>query len=201
MISFDTRLACLTALTCLLNTSPQQQAKGFVLVPDVANSIAKPRLPSSTSDIPGSPRLTGAEIRRRHDTMPGGNTLSSSSTWSSKLSPVFSTQQAEVADADIEQVVGNEVENPSKFGGGKPVRSTAEAKRELLGLLAPIEAGDFPTNRARMAYLVQELQDGYLPIQTVPFFNMATKVRSTCICKYVQIRSRTQYGRYAVQRG
>lgn len=81
---------------------------------------------------------------------------------------------------------------------GRAVNSTAEAKRELLYMLASFARGADAEPSAtlgtevesleqqgkkgereleRMKYLLETLEGSYIPIQTVGFFNLATKVR------------------------
>lgn len=145
-------------MTCLLQVpSP---ARGFVV-----HSNLTPR-----SRLLLSPRHASTTECRRLAIL--GETLPSSSN---KISPLFSTK-AEVAP-DVQQV-GSKAE--SSFGGGAPVGSAAEAKRELLGLLASpfMDPDDTPSYAARMGYLLEELEAGYIPIQTIPFFNLASKVNA-----------------------
>lgn len=142
----------LTVVTCLLQApSP---ATGFVVHSNItprSRPLLRPR-DASTSKI----ALADTECRRLA-------ILGETQPPLSKVS-LFSTK-AEVS-ADVQQV-------------GTPVRSAAEAKRDLLGLLSsPVtDPDDVPTHTALMAYQLENLEAGYIPIQTIPFFNLASKVR------------------------
>ena len=63
-------------------------------------------------------------------------------------------------------------------GVKKPMRSLAEAKRELLHLFSLSSAGKELTSdeKERAGFLLETLEDNYTPIQTIGFFNLAVQV-------------------------
>ena len=61
----------------------------------------------------------------------------------------------------------------------KPLRSLAEAKREMLHLFSLSSAGVELTSdqEERAGFLLETLEGNFTPIQTVGFFNLAVQVR------------------------